>query len=43
VKMLKEADIGILFKACAALKKQEKEMRSAETFEELKKILKQLV
>jgi phosphoserine / homoserine phosphotransferase len=43
VKMLKGANVGILFKACAALKKQEKEMRCAETFDELKIILKQLV
>jgi phosphoserine / homoserine phosphotransferase len=43
VKMLKEADFGILFKATDALKKQEKEMRRAETFDELKRILKQLL
>ncbi len=43
VKMLKEADIGILFKASAALKKQEIEMRRAETFDELKRILKKFM
>jgi phosphoserine / homoserine phosphotransferase len=43
VKMLKEAGVGILFKACAALKKQEKEMLRAETFLELKGILEKLV
>lgn len=43
VKMLREADTGILFKACEALKKQEKGMRCAETYDELKGILKQLV
>jgi phosphoserine/homoserine phosphotransferase len=43
VKMLKGADVGILFRACDALKKQEKGMRSAETYEELKEILKQLI
>ena len=43
IKMLKEAGFGILFKACDALKKQEKEMRRAETFDELKTILKKLV
>ncbi len=43
IKMLKEAGVGILFKACDALKKQEKEMRRAETFDELKTILNQLV
>jgi hypothetical protein len=41
--MLKEAGVGILFKACGALKKQEKEMRQAETFAELKTILMELV
>jgi hypothetical protein len=41
--MLKEAGVGILFKACDALKKQEKEMRRAETFDELKTILRKLV
>jgi hypothetical protein len=35
--------VGILFRACDALKKQEKGMRSAETYEELKEILKQLI
>ncbi len=43
VKMLRGADVGILFKACDALKKREKEMRSAETFDELKRILIQIV
>ena len=43
VKMLKEADVGILFNACDALKEQEKEMRRAETFDELKEILTILV
>jgi phosphoserine/homoserine phosphotransferase len=43
VKMLKEADIGILFKATDTLKKQEKEMRRAETFDELKRILEQFI
>jgi phosphoserine / homoserine phosphotransferase len=43
VKMLKGADVGILFRACDALKKQEKEMRCAETFDELKRILKQFI
>jgi len=41
--MLKEANIGILFKACEALKKQEKEMPTAENYNELKKILEKLV
>jgi phosphoserine/homoserine phosphotransferase len=43
VKMLKEADVGILFKACDALKTKEKDMRRAETFDELKEILADLV
>lgn len=43
IKMLKEAAVGILFKACDALKKQEKEMRRAETFDELIAILRKLV
>jgi phosphoserine / homoserine phosphotransferase len=43
IKMLKEAGVGILFKACTALKNQEQEMRSAETFDELKTILMKLV
>jgi phosphoserine / homoserine phosphotransferase len=43
IKMLKEADEAILFNASAALKKQEKEMRRAESFEELKGILDKLV
>jgi phosphoserine/homoserine phosphotransferase len=43
IKMLKEAGVGILFKACDALKEQETKMRRAETFDELKTILKKLV
>ncbi len=43
VKMLKEADTGILFKACEALKQQEPQMRRAESYEELKGILEQLL
>jgi phosphoserine/homoserine phosphotransferase len=43
VKMLKEAGVGILFKACDALKNQEKEMRRAESFDELRKVLTPLV
>ncbi len=43
VKMLKGADVGILFKACDALKKQEKDMRCAENYIELKSILEKLV
>jgi len=43
VKMLKAADKGILFKACTALKEQEKEMLKAENYGELKKILEKLV
>jgi phosphoserine/homoserine phosphotransferase len=43
VKMLREAEIGILFKACDELKKQEKGMRRAETFDELKAMLEKLV
>ncbi|MDO8647087.1 MAG: bifunctional phosphoserine phosphatase/homoserine phosphotransferase ThrH [Candidatus Diapherotrites archaeon] len=43
VKMLKEADTGILFKACAALKRQEKQLRKAENYSELKKILEELL
>jgi len=39
VKMLKAANIGILFKACEALKEQEPEMLCAEDYTELKKIL----
>jgi hypothetical protein len=41
--MLKGADVGILFKACDALKKQEKDMRCAENYIELKSILEKLV
>jgi hypothetical protein len=41
--MLKEANTGILFKACEALKKQEKEMLKAENYEELKNILEKIV
>jgi len=43
MKMLKEADIGILFKACDALKKQEKEMRCAENYQELKRIIESIL
>ena len=43
VKMLKEAEVGILFKACDTLKKQEPGLRRAETFDELKGILDPLV
>lgn len=43
LKMLKGADIGILFKACDALKKQEAQMLSAETYFELKIILDKLL
>ena len=43
VKMLKEANVGILFKACDALKKQEEKMLKAENFEELKKILEKIL
>jgi phosphoserine/homoserine phosphotransferase len=39
VKMLKAADVGILFKACEALKEQEKQMPTAENYNELRKIL----
>lgn len=39
IKMLKEAHIGILFKACEKLKNQEKQMLSAENYNELKEIL----
>ncbi len=39
LKMLKEADIGILFKACKPLKEQEKELASAENYDELKNII----
>jgi phosphoserine/homoserine phosphotransferase len=43
VKMLKGADVGILFKACDALKRQEKDLRCAETYAELKGIMEGLV
>ncbi len=43
VKMLREAETGILFRACDALKNQEKEMRRAENFSELRDILEKLV
>ncbi len=43
VKMLKEANIGILFRACDALKKQETSMLKAEEYEELKKILQKIL
>ena len=39
VKMLKEANVGILFKACDALKKQEIKLLQAENYTELRKIL----
>jgi phosphoserine / homoserine phosphotransferase len=39
VKMLKEANVGILFCACTALKETEKEMLQAENYSELKKII----
>lgn len=39
LKMLKEANLGILFKACSALKEQEKELRQAENYKELKEII----
>jgi len=43
VKMLRGADVGILFKACDALKEQEKGLRRAESYEELKGILEKIV
>jgi phosphoserine/homoserine phosphotransferase len=43
VKMLKSADTGILFKACQALKDQEKGLRQAENYAELKAILEEIV
>jgi len=43
VKMLKAADVGILFKACDALKKQEPEMLCAEDYQELRKILEKIL
>jgi phosphoserine/homoserine phosphotransferase len=43
VKMLKEANTGILFKACETLKKQEPNLLQAETYLELKKILQKIL
>ena len=43
LKMLKEANTGILFKATDALKKQEKSMLVAETYAELKNLLQKIV
>lgn len=43
LKMLKEADTAVLFKACEPLKKQEKGMLRAESFGELKGILKKFL
>ncbi|MFA6269147.1 MAG: bifunctional phosphoserine phosphatase/homoserine phosphotransferase ThrH [archaeon] len=43
VKMLKEANTGILFKAAPKLLEQEKTLPRAQTFEELKKILEKLL
>ncbi len=43
VRMLKGADVGILFRACDALKEQEKQLLRAETYDELKGILEKLV
>ena len=43
VKMLKEANTGILFKACTALKEEEKEMLKAEEYIELKEIIQKLL
>jgi len=43
VKMLKKANIRILFRACEALKKQEPQMLCAESFDELKKILEKVL
>jgi phosphoserine/homoserine phosphotransferase len=43
LKMLKEADKGILFKACKALKEQEKNMLKAENYKELKLILEKIL
>ena len=39
LRMLKTANIGILFNACAALKKQETQLLQAENYSELKKLL----
>ena len=41
--MLKEANIGILFKAPEVLKKQEEKMLKAENYNELKKILERIL
>ena len=43
VKMLKAADTGILFRACEALKDQEKSLKRAENYKELKAIIEKLV
>jgi len=43
IKMLKEANSGILFKACSALKEQEKEMPKAENYKELKEIIQNIL
>jgi phosphoserine/homoserine phosphotransferase len=43
LKMLKAANIAVLFKACEALKKQENQMLTAEDYKELKKILEKIV
>ena len=43
VKMLKEANTGILFRACSALKEAEKEMPKAENYSELKEIIRKLL
>ena len=43
VKMLKEANSGILFKACEGLKKQEPNLMCAENYSELKNILSKIL
>ncbi|MFA6064739.1 MAG: bifunctional phosphoserine phosphatase/homoserine phosphotransferase ThrH [archaeon] len=43
LKMLKAANVGILFKACEALKKQEPNMLCAEDYTELKKMLEKIL
>ena len=43
LKMLKAANVGILFKACDALKKQENKMLCAEDYTKLKKILEEIL
>jgi len=43
VKMLKEADVGLLFRACEALKKQEPNMLQAETYDEMKQKLEKIL